>query len=320
MLRDPNGRQGIGGSDGRQENEHAAATGRAAGAAAHRASLAVGGRNRGTENAQVPRGSASSQGAVQPEGYWGRATGSSIPSAESSKANATAPWSYLEREGDFLKLRVRGYEVQYRRAEQLERRAIDTQRRQGDEPRQFLPLSVVLHFTGTPPGSEEGILRSWEANAKYGTHFLVTAEGTIYQAASLDRTTQHLSWYDAGNRRARCATEGTCTRSGEPEYQLADAEELAKSFPERFPASWEAVGIELVNKPTGRGYPAIPRAQYEATMALVDALQKAFGIRSDQVLPHVDIETQPPGEGILPGLSADRPRPATHGRPVHVLP
>ena len=225
---------------------------------------------------------------------------------------------YLSWEGDFLKLRIPGADVQYARAEQLERAAIKTQEEERDEGRQFQPQSVVLHFTGDL--QTQGTLRSWQTSATKGAHFLVSPEGVVYQTASLNRTVQHVRSYTwQGQRRARCATEGSCT-GGTPQLRLGDQAEIDKPFPERYPFNWEAIGIELVHGPVRGKYPPITKVQFEATKALVRALQDAFGIDAAQILAHVDMDRKMPGEGIIPELTAGHRRPAALGKPVGVQP
>jgi N-acetyl-anhydromuramyl-L-alanine amidase AmpD len=158
---------------------------------------------------------------------------------------------------------------------------------------------IVLHRTGGT--TVDGALRSAKTE-RTGTHFYVAKDGTIHQAASLDKYTHHV-----GKLKSKCQQEPTtCTAV---ERQDANAvsgvknlhnHEAKKAYPARYPKNDDAVGIEVVadyNDQT-KTYEAATPEQLQAVQALVEALKSEYGLSNSDVYHHDKISYK---EGVGEG-------------------
>lgn len=159
--------------------------------------------------------------------------------------------------------------------------------------------AVVLHRTGGT--TVEGALRSAKTE-QTGTHFYVAKDGTIYQAASLDKYTYHV-----GKLKSKCQQEPTtCTTL---ERQDANAvsgvknlhnHEAKKAYPARYPKNEDTVGIEVVadyNEQT-KTYEAATPQQLQAVQTLVEALKSEYGLSNSDIHHHDKISYK---EGVGEG-------------------
>lgn len=97
---------------------------------------------------------------------------------------------------------------------------------------------IVIHQTGAPTAAST--FNSYANPGANGAHFLIDKDGTIYQTASLHKTTNHV-----GRLRSRCEAEHSCPQSNSSVKVMHDREK-AKDAGERYPSNQDAIGIELV--------------------------------------------------------------------------
>ena len=105
---------------------------------------------------------------------------------------------------------------------------------------------IIVHQTDSSTASSS--LNSYSNPKANGAHFLIDKDGTIYQTASVYKSTWHV-----GKLRSRCLAEMTCEPA---ELKLAQKwdpngthrREKVKNVPNRFPSNDDSIGIELVGK------------------------------------------------------------------------
>jgi len=109
---------------------------------------------------------------------------------------------------------------------------------------------IVVHQTYSP--TAESTFNSYRDQGANGAHFLIEKDGTIYQTASLLKRTNHV-----GLLKSRCIATHACSptelkiaSSMRGTQRLSDHEHK-KPWPQRYPANYDAIGIELV----GMAYP-----------------------------------------------------------------
>ena len=103
---------------------------------------------------------------------------------------------------------------------------------------------LIVHQTQSP--SVNSTLNSYAKDKANGAHFLIDKDGTIYQTASLNQTTNHV-----GPLRSRCAQEKSCspeeTKLNQKHDPKGEAQrEREKQAGDRFPSNSDSIGIELV--------------------------------------------------------------------------
>ena len=103
---------------------------------------------------------------------------------------------------------------------------------------------LIVHQTNSP--SVSSTLNSYAQDEANGAHFLIDKDGTIYQTASLNQTTNHV-----GRLRSRCAQEKSCspeeTKLNQKHDPKGEAQrEREKQAGDRFPSNSDSIGIELV--------------------------------------------------------------------------
>jgi len=153
---------------------------------------------------------------------------------------------------------------------------------------------IVVHQTGG--STAESAFNSYQSAGANGAHFLIDKEGKIYQTASLFKVTNHV-----GNIRSRCYMEKKCTPSEistiRPflnKYKKLSHLEQKKSYPERYPANFDSLGIEVVGKPvSGEGenaiYETVNDAQNSALKWLVYELSDTLKISMSEVFRHPEV-------------------------------
>ena len=102
---------------------------------------------------------------------------------------------------------------------------------------------LIIHQTQSP--SVNSTLNSYAQDKANGAHFLIDKDGTIYQTASLNQTTNHV-----GPLRSRCAQEKSCspeeTKLNQKHDPRGEAQrEREKQAGDRFPSNSDSIGIEL---------------------------------------------------------------------------
>jgi len=150
---------------------------------------------------------------------------------------------------------------------------------------------IIVHQTGSSTAAST--LASY-ASPTNGAHFLIDKDGTVYQTASLHRTTWHV-----GKLRARCLAELRCppaeaTALRQMRATERNRHEMKKQVPERYPSNDDSIGIELVGQafplnepdPDKRRYEDVPAAQNESLAWLVYTLRRLLGVPLTEVFRH----------------------------------
>lgn len=153
---------------------------------------------------------------------------------------------------------------------------------------------IVVHQTG---GSTAGSsFNSYKNTGANGAHFLIDKDGTIYQTASVFKITNHV-----GNIRSRCYMEKMCTPSEistiKPllnKYKQLSRLEQKKLYPERYPANFDSLGIEIVGKPiSGEGenavYEKVNAAQNSSLKWLVVELTDTLKVSMTEIFRHPEV-------------------------------
>lgn len=153
---------------------------------------------------------------------------------------------------------------------------------------------IVVHQTGG--STAESSFNSYKNTGANGAHFLIDKDGKIYQTASVFKVTRHV-----GNIRSRCYMEKKCSPSElatiKPllnKYRQLSQLEQKKPYPERYPANFDSLGIELVGKPiSGEGentiYEEATEAQNGALKWLIARLSETMKTSSTEIFRHPEI-------------------------------
>ncbi len=155
---------------------------------------------------------------------------------------------------------------------------------------------IIVHQTDTQTASQT--FNSYSHSGSNGAHFLTDRDGTIYQTASLSKTTWHV-----GLMRSRCVITKKCEpaelqkmaglESSWKPKQISDIEKT-KSFPDRYPGNVDSIGIEIVGKSElsdnkTRTYESVGNKQNESLRWLISELSEVLGISSSEVYRHPDV-------------------------------
>lgn len=105
---------------------------------------------------------------------------------------------------------------------------------------------LVIHQTDSLTAS--ATLDSYSKEKANGAHFLIDRDGTIYQTASLSKSTNHV-----GKLKSRCALDDSCTSEEKKQNaqfnpKAENERESVKAPMERFPSNSDSIGIEIVGK------------------------------------------------------------------------
>lgn len=163
--------------------------------------------------------------------------------------------------------------------------------------------AIVLHRT------EGGDVISAMSNTTLGTHFYVASDGTVYQAASLNKKTQHVGSGLYSKEKDETG-EGSYENTW-PHNERGKAE-LNKNYPDRYPTNGESVGIEVAGrftKTSGKEtsgkykgedkgeWEALTEKQINAVICLCKVLKKQYKLDNDDIFAHDDIKPKTKGEG-----------------------
>ncbi|WP_261640548.1 N-acetylmuramoyl-L-alanine amidase [Erwinia mallotivora] len=153
---------------------------------------------------------------------------------------------------------------------------------------------IVVHQTGG--STAESSFNSYKHAGANGTHFLIDKDGTIYQTASVFKVTNHV-----GNIRSRCYMEKSCTPSEmttiKPflnKYKQLSRLEQKKPYPQRYPANFDSLGIEIVGKPiSGEGenavYEKINDLQNDSLKWLIAELSDTLKVAMTEIFRHPEV-------------------------------
>ena len=150
---------------------------------------------------------------------------------------------------------------------------------------------IIVHQTDSSTASSS--LNSYSNPKANGAHFLIDKDGTIYQTASVYKSTWHV-----GKLRSRCLAEMTCEPA---ELKLAQKwdpngthrREKVKNVPNRFPSNDDSIGIELVGKALPnpakkppKVYEAVTPEQNASLKWLVGKLREALNVPLTEIYRH----------------------------------
>jgi N-acetylmuramoyl-L-alanine amidase len=131
--------------------------------------------------------------------------------------------------------------------------------------RKGMPDMIVLHYTGVPD-DQAAINHLCNPASRVSAHYVVLPDGTIVQLVAEARRAWHA---------------GTSSWAGETDINSC------------------SIGIELANPGHGHGYPAFPKRQIAAVIALCRSIFNRHRIPPHRVLAHSDVapaRKQDPGE------------------------
>lgn len=163
--------------------------------------------------------------------------------------------------------------------------------------------AVVLHRTNS--SSVKNII----GNSSEGTHFWVEKDGTIYQAASLNKKTWHVG---KGLYSKQKDETGIGNYENTWPHTKRGAEELNKNYPNRYPINSDSVGIEVAGlwtktsgKETSGKYKGelkgkwddLTKKQEEAVVCLCQMLKQHYSLSNSDIYAHDDIKPKTKGEG-----------------------
>ncbi|QRP62775.1 N-acetylmuramoyl-L-alanine amidase [Rhodanobacter sp. FDAARGOS 1247] len=146
--------------------------------------------------------------------------------------------------------------------------------------------SIVLHRTDS--SSATGTLSAYEGGKTTGAHFLIDKLGKIYQTARVDQVCWHV-----GILVARCQAESNCDPqelktitallhekglSFSTRAKNLSRHEVAKTYPQRYPANSDSLGIEVVGKfvAADKAFELPTPEQLKSVKYLVDILVAQF--------------------------------------------
>ncbi len=143
------------------------------------------------------------------------------------------------------------------------------------------PDIILLHYTGMESGAHAED-RLCDAGSEVSCHYLVHEDGAVAQMVAEANRAWHAgasSWTGSGDLNSR------------------------------------SIGIEIVNRGHGLGYPDFPPRQIEAVIALCRSIMARHAIPAHRVLAHSDVA---PGRKLDPGEKFPWARLAEAGAAFHV--
>ena len=155
--------------------------------------------------------------------------------------------------------------------------------------------AIVLHRTGS--STAQSVLNAWQ-NKKEGTHFLISENGSIYQAASLHKQCWHV-----GKLYSKCRTTSSCGKEDAKiiedtlhkrninwgkKFKLVTQHELSKAYPDRFPHNHDSLGIEIVGVLSQKSeiYEIPNKSQLESLYWLLDKLIRHYSLTIKDLYAH----------------------------------
>jgi len=150
---------------------------------------------------------------------------------------------------------------------------------------------IVVHQTNGP--TAQSTFHSYQHKDANGAHFLIDKDGTIYQTASLHRSTNHV-----GLMKSKCLLEKSCTPAEFKKIKRMDLHtrsrhEENKGWADRFPAKRDSIGIELVGRAFGdKGkeiFENVTDEQNESLGWLIMELSDTLGVSMQSIYRHPEI-------------------------------
>jgi N-acetyl-anhydromuramyl-L-alanine amidase AmpD len=153
---------------------------------------------------------------------------------------------------------------------------------------------IVVHQTGG--STAQSTFNSYQSVGANGAHFLIDKDGTIYQTASLRKTTDHV-----GKLKSKCLVKKTCSPiefkkvfSMRNKYMELSRFESRKKFPDRYPDNSDSIGVELVGGiASGAGgnliYEQVTDQQNDSLRWLVSELTDTLGVSMREIYRHPDL-------------------------------
>lgn len=171
---------------------------------------------------------------------------------------------------------------------------------------------IVLHRTDSTTAAST--LSGYKAGQTTGAHFLIDADGSIYQTANLDKQAYHV-----GKIRSRAQDEGTLSTADAaavnsivdnkslsyPEkVRQLNALEQKKDYPSRYPTNADSLGIEVVGKydTSTQAFSPPTAQQLSSTHTLVEALKDSYGLTNQDIYDHGVISYKDPKKTEGSGL------------------
>ena len=158
---------------------------------------------------------------------------------------------------------------------------------------------IVVHQTGgSTAGSTFSSYAKKGERRPDGAHFLIDKDGSIYQTASLYKSTNHV-----GVLRSRCLEIRRCSDTeiktarevfGKNQYKKLSRFESQKGFPSRYPSNTDSIGIEIVGMPiSGEGenaiYETVTEAQNSSLKWLIKELVETLGVAMNEIYRHPQV-------------------------------
>lgn len=164
---------------------------------------------------------------------------------------------------------------------------------------------IVVHQTYSK--TADSTFNSYQNKDAAGAHFLIDKEGVIYQTASLYKITWHV-----GLMQSKCYLSKKCEetdlktmtsleRTPRSYKKISDIEK-EKSFPNRFPANTDSIGIEIVGmayKVDGHKedvYEEVNDKQNSSLKWLVAELMETLSVSRAEIYRHPEIARKNPTE------------------------
>ncbi len=170
--------------------------------------------------------------------------------------------------------------------------------------------AIVVHQTNS--SNAKGTLATYASDSREaGAHFLIDKDGTIYQTVPVNRKAWHV-----GKLRSKCVAVHNCDVDqakllaaagkikGTPNQNRAiNNIEKIKSYPERYPANEDSIGIEIVGKWLGDDkhkdvvdYEPLTPAEKLSLKYLIDNLVEALNLKRTDIYRHPLISAKTEGE------------------------
>jgi len=163
--------------------------------------------------------------------------------------------------------------------------------------------AIVLHRTNS--SSVKNII----GNSSEGTHFWIEKDGTIYQAASLNKKTWHVG---SGLYSKEKDETGKGNYENTWPHKKRGAAELKKNYPNRYPINSDSVGIEVAGlwtKTSGKEttgkykgelkgkWDDLTKEQEKSIVCICQALKKEYSLNNSDIYAHDEIKPKTKGEG-----------------------
>jgi N-acetyl-anhydromuramyl-L-alanine amidase AmpD len=145
-----------------------------------------------------------------------------------------------------------------------------------------------------------------EARSGIGAHYYIDKDGTIYQAASLDKVTRNVGeiYSKCQNVPSSCSAEDLAKVNSISGLKRISNWEYRKPWPQRYPDNNDTVAIEVVSNcvtncqkgTTNPVWEAATPQQLASIATLVEALKAKYGLSNTDVYQHQKISPKTPSE------------------------